>query len=80
MLEQRWIAIRDRQARLLAEAEADRLARRARRARANDRSAPAGVAVLAHREAVANAGQRLVAVGAGLSTDAHLSPSDCPEA
>jgi hypothetical protein len=80
MLEQRWIAIRDRQARLLAEAEAHRLARRAGEARTNDGSAPAGVRVLAHREATATVGQRLAAVGAGLSTDARLTPSDCPEA
>jgi hypothetical protein len=80
MLEQRWIVIRDRQARLRAEAEADRLARRAREARPNDGSAPAGVTVLAHREATATVGQRLAAVGAGLSTDARLTPSDCPEA
>ena len=80
MLEQRWIIIRDHQAGLLAEAEAERLVRRAREARANDGSTAPEDAALANSEARAHAGQRLAAVAAGLSADGHLSPSECPEA
>lgn len=80
MLEQRWITIRDHQAGLLAEAETERLVRRAREARANDGSASPEDAALAKSEARAHPGQRLAAVAAGLSADARLSPCECPEA
>ena len=82
MLEQRWITIRDHQAGLLAEAEAERLVRRAREARANDGSSSPDDAALAKSEARGhgNGGQRLAAVAAGLSADARLSPCECPEA
>jgi hypothetical protein len=50
MQENRWIAIRDRQGRLLREAETERLVRRAREARSNDGPSRPGRPVLAARE------------------------------
>jgi hypothetical protein len=50
MQENRWIAIRDRQGRLLREAETERLVRRAREARSNDGPGHPRRAVLAASE------------------------------
>jgi hypothetical protein len=50
MQENRWIAIRDRQGRLLREAETERLVRRAREARSNDSPSQPRRAVLAAHE------------------------------
>jgi hypothetical protein len=80
MLENRWIAIRDRQGRLLREAETERLVRRAREARSNDGSSPSQRAVHAAYEAPAKDGARLVAVAAGHAGEPHFPTTDCSKA
>jgi hypothetical protein len=80
MLEQRWIAVRDHQARLLAEAKAERLVRAARNGHSNEATVPAQAVALAMSEARAQVGHRLVTVAAGLSAEPRLSTCECTEA
>jgi hypothetical protein len=80
MLEQRWIAVRDRQARLLAEAAAERLVRAARNGHASDGSTRTEVIALAQSEARRQARMRLAAAAASLSADATLTTCECSEA
>ena len=80
MLEQRWIAVRDRQSRLLAEADAERLVRAARNGHSNDGAARAEVVARAMREARKQAGTRLTTAAVSLSADATMSASECSEA
>ena len=77
-MEARWIIVRDRQARLLAEAEAERLARLIRESAAAERvdhsadpSADPSPAVLA--AARIELGRRLIAVGDALAARAAAS-------
>ncbi len=85
-MEARWIIVRDRQAGLLAEAEAERLARLARESAAAekvDRTAdpsddPSAALLAAARKGV---GRRLIGLGAALATEPPLRGTcDCQEA
>jgi hypothetical protein len=89
MIEGRWIVVRDRQASLRREAEAERLARRVREPRKQiDRAAsrlvadgaagPSAAVLAAARHQV---GLRLVDLGAMLLTEPRRGRTgDCPEA
>ena len=84
-MEASWIIVHDRQAGLLAEAEAKRFARLARESAAAEQ-----VEHVAHPTAVRSAalltaarikvGRRLIGVGAALVADPRLRSGDCPEA
>ena len=86
MMEARWIIVRDRQASLLAEAEAERLARLVRASAAAERvdhmgdpaaDPSAGLLTAARREV----GRRLIGLGAALAAEPQLDRSgDCQEA
>jgi len=79
-MEARWIIVRDRQAGLLAEAEAERLARLVRESAAAERTdqvADPSAALLA--AARADVGRRLIRLGAALATEPQVERCDCPE-
>lgn len=78
-MDARWIVVKDRQAGLLAEAEAERFARRVRAARVAARSAPR-VTLARMARSDTQAGHGLVAVAAAVPTAARLSTSECSEA
>jgi hypothetical protein len=77
-MDARWIIVRDHQARLRAEAAEERLARRARSARAEQRAADPSATLLA--EGQDRASRRLAMAGATLAADRQLTTGDCQEA
>lgn len=78
-MEERWIIVRGRQAELVAEAAAERLARQARAAEA-DRKAAGDSAALAATTSPAPVRARLVPVGVIAAADAKSIRRDCCEA
>ena len=83
-MEARWIIVRDRQASLLAEADAERLARLVRESaaaervdRVADRSADPSAALLG--AARMDVGRRLIGLGAALATGAETTHHVAPE-
>ena len=77
-MDARWIIVRDHQARLRAEAAAERLARRARSARAERQAPDPSAALLA--DAQAPTSRRLAMAGATLAAERRLTTCECQEA
>jgi hypothetical protein len=80
MLEQRWIAVRERQARLRREADRERLGRAARNGHPKDGSAARIVAFAASEPRMQPGNRLATAVAGSLRADVSLSTCECSEA